>query len=109
MNMYDNELQRITFSSTSFNESVDVSVGGERDLTLEDILKSFKGFLVASGFDYVAHIEAGYYNGDYSSTKEDEDYIDEQTVRSIPRNQPRSSMASEYDKAVSMSGDAEPF
>ena len=107
--MYDDELQRITFSSTSFNNNVDVSVGGDRDLNLEEILKSFKGFLVASGFDYVAHIEAGYYNGDYISTKEDEDYIDEQTVRSISRNQTRSSMASEYDKAVSISGDAEPY
>ena len=103
--MYDDELQRITFSSTSFNESVDVSVGGERDLTLEDILKSFKGFLVASGFDYVAHIEAGYHNGDYISTKED--YIDEQIDQHYVRNIP--TMASEYDQAVSMSGDAEPF
>ena len=100
--MYDDELQRITFSSTSFNNSVDVTVGGDRDLNLEEILKSFKGFLVASGFDYVAHIEAGYHNGDYISTKE-EDYIAEQGVRSIP------TMASEYDQAVSMSGDAEPF
>ena len=59
--MYDDELQRITFSSTSLNNSVDVTVGGDRDLNLEEILKSFKGFLVASGFDYVAHIEAGYH------------------------------------------------
>ena len=103
--MYDDELQRITFSSTSFNNNVDVTVGGDRDLNLEEILKSFKGFLVASGFDYVAHIEAGYYNGDYISTKED--YIDEQIDQHYVRNIP--TMASEYDQAVSMSGDAEPF
>ena len=39
--MYDDDLQRITFSSTSFNNSVDVTVGGDRDLNLEEILKSF--------------------------------------------------------------------
>ena len=34
--MYDDELQRITFSSTSLNNSVDVTVGGDRDLNLEE-------------------------------------------------------------------------
>jgi hypothetical protein len=106
--MYDDELQRITFSSTTFNNSVDVSVGGDRDLNLEEILKSFRGFLVASGFDYVAHIEAGYHNGDYVSTKEEEDYIDEEDLQFNKPNTLNISK-SDYEKAVTMSGDAEPF
>ena len=106
--MYDDELQRITFSSTTFNNSVDVSVGGDRDLNLEEILRSFKGFLVASGFDYVAHIEAGYHNGDYVSTKEEEDYIAEEDLQFNKPNS-LSISKSDYEKAVTMSGDAEPF
>ena len=106
--MYDDELQRITFTSTTFNNSVDVSVGGDRDLNLEEILRSFKGFLVASGFDYVAHIEAGYHNGDYVSTKEDDEIIAEEDLQ---YNKPNSLSISksDYEKAVTMSGDAEPF
>ena len=106
--MYDDELQRITFSSTTFNNSVDVSVGGDRDLNLEEILRSFRGFLVASGFDYVAYIEAGYHNGDCSTTKEDEDYIAEEELQFNKPNS-HSISKSEYEHAVSMSGDAEPF
>ena len=106
--MYDDELQRITFSSTSFNNSVDVTVGGDRDLNLEEILKSFKGFLVASGFDYVAHIEAGYHNGDYISTKEDDELIAENELQFNKPNTLNISK-SDYEKAVTMSGDAEPF
>ena len=106
--MYDDELQRITFTSTTFNNSVDVSVGGDRDLNLEEILRSFKGFLVASGFDYVAHIEAGYHNGDCSTTKEDEDYIAEEELQFNKPNS-HSISKSDYEKAVTMSGDAEPF
>ncbi len=106
--MYDDELQRITFSSTTFNNSVDVSVGGDRDLNLEEILKSFRGFLVASGFDYVAHIEAGYHNGDYVSTKEDDEIIAENQLQFEKPNS-LSISKSDYEKAVTMSGDAEPF
>ena len=106
--MYDDELQRITFTSTTFNNSVDVSVGGDRDLNLEEILRSFRGFLVASGFDYVAYIEAGYHNGDCSTTKEDEDYIAEEELQFNKPNS-HSISKSEYEHAVSMSGDAEPF
>ena len=106
--MYDDELQRITFSSTTFNNSVDVSVGGDRDLNLEEILRSFKGFLVASGFDYVAHIEAGYHNGDYVSTKEDDEIIAENQLQFEKPNS-LSISKSDYEKAVTMSGDAEPF
>ncbi len=106
--MYDDELQRITFSSTTFNNSVDVSVGGDRDLNLEEILRSFKGFLVASGFDYVAHIEAGYHNGDYVSTKEDDKIIAENQLQFEKPNS-LSISKSDYEKAVTMSGDAEPF
>jgi len=106
--MYDDELQRITFTSTTFNNSVDVSVGGDRDLNLEEILRSFKGFLVASGFDYVAHIEAGYHNGDYVSTKEDDEIIAENQLQFEKPNS-LSISKSDYEKAVTMSGDAEPF
>ena len=106
--MYDDELQRITFTSTTFNNSVDVSVGGDRDLNLEEILRSFKGFLVASGFDYVAHIEAGYHNGDYVSTKEDDEIIAENQLQFEKPNS-LSISKSDYEKAVTMSGAAEPF
>ena len=109
--MYDKDnyvIPRFTFSSVSLNESIEVSIGGDKELVLDEILRSFRGFLVASGFDYVAYIEAGYHNGDCSTTKEDEDYIAEEELQFNKPNS-HSISKSEYEHSVSMSGDAEPF
>tara|TARA_Y100000034_G_C6808135_1_gene363032 strand:- start:6 stop:224 length:219 start_codon:yes stop_codon:yes gene_type:complete len=49
---------KYSFLMTRENEKVIVNLGGEEDVVLSEILRSFKGFLVACGFNYVTKIEA---------------------------------------------------
>ena len=49
----EHELPVYTFSKIGDNEEIEISLGQDAELNIQDILRTFKGFLIASGFDLI--------------------------------------------------------
>ena len=55
----DIEKNTYTFTTSWGNKEITVKEGrGKRDVTLSELLKAFKSFLLAGGFTYVKSLEA---------------------------------------------------
>ena len=55
----DIEKNTYTFTTSWKNKEITVKEGrGKRDVTLSELLKAFKSFLLAGGFTYVKSLEA---------------------------------------------------
>ena len=54
---FAHELPVYTFSKIGDNEEIEISLGQDAELNRQDILRTFRGFLVASGFDWGKHVD----------------------------------------------------
>ena len=77
----EHELPVYTFSKIGDNEEIEISLGQDAELNIQDILRTFKGFLVASGFDWVKHVDVRVDNTSHiHSSSDDEPIVDDLLV-----------------------------
>jgi hypothetical protein len=77
------EIPEYSFSKTGNNEEVIINIGTEEEVNIEDLLRAFKGFLVASGFAYVKHVDVRIDDTSYIHSSSDDDPIDERNPYEI--------------------------
>ncbi len=74
------ELPVYTFSKTGDNEEIEISLGQDAELNIQELLHAFKGFLVTSGFDWVKHVDVRVDNSSYIHASSDDEPIDDSLV-----------------------------
>ena len=73
--LMEHELPVYTFSKIGDNEEIEISLGQDAELNIQDILRTFKGFLVASGFDWVKHVDVRVDNTSHIHSSSDVDSV----------------------------------
>ena len=76
----EHELPVYTFSKIGDNEEIEISLGQDAELNIQELLHAFKGFLVASGFDWVKHVDVRVDNSSYIHASSDDEPIDDSLV-----------------------------
>ena len=71
----EHELPVYTFSKTGDNEEIEISLGQDAELNIQDILRTFKGCLLASGFDWVKHVDVRVDDTSHIHSSSDDDPI----------------------------------
>ena len=77
----ERKLPVYTFEKIGDNEEIEISLGQDAELNIQDILRTFRGFLVASGFDWVKHVDVRVDDTSHiHSSSDDEPIVDDLLV-----------------------------
>ena len=71
----ERKLPVYTFEKIGDNEEIEISLGQDAELNIQDILRTFKGFLIASGFDWVKHVDVRVDDTSHIHSSSDDDPI----------------------------------
>ena len=74
------ELAVYTFSKTGDNDEIEIYLGQDAELNIQELLHAFKGFLVASGFDWVKHVDVRVDATSHIHSSSDDEPIDDSLV-----------------------------